>query len=116
MAVPLFDQAVLNRDLDGLGAIPGLQLFEHRGDVVLDGSLGDEQVNGDLAVAHPRDEAVQRTAVSRAVSSRPHRGRAAHVFGPPGQSPSMRSRDRGSNPRRSLYGWPRTGGRARHPW
>jgi hypothetical protein len=65
MAVPLFDQAVLNRDLDGLGAIPGLQLFEHRGDVVLDGSLGDEQVNGDLAVAHPRDEAVQHSGLAR---------------------------------------------------
>jgi hypothetical protein len=46
---PLFDQAVLKRDLDGLGAIPGAQLVEHRGDVVLDGSLCDKQVTGNRA-------------------------------------------------------------------
>jgi hypothetical protein len=49
LAAPLFDRAVLKRDLDGPGAIPGAQLVEHRGDVVRDGSLCDNQVTGNRA-------------------------------------------------------------------
>jgi hypothetical protein len=30
LTAPLFDQAVLKRDLDGLGAIPGVQFVEHQ--------------------------------------------------------------------------------------
>jgi len=48
LAAPLFDQAVLKRDLDGPGAIPGAQFVEHRGDVG-DGSLCDNQVTGNRA-------------------------------------------------------------------
>jgi hypothetical protein len=54
MAVKLFDEAILKCDLDGLGAIPGTQLVEHRWNLLLDASLGNEQSTGDLTQRESR--------------------------------------------------------------
>jgi hypothetical protein len=63
MAVKLFDEAILKRDLDGLGANPGAQLVELRWDVLLDDSLGNRQSTGDLTQRDSRVRLVRRSCL-----------------------------------------------------
>ena len=75
-----------------LAAGPDVELAQHRGDVVVDGLLGDDQALGDLRVAQPLGDAAPSTSSSRAV--RPAGFSRVRGCGPRGTPRTPRSRSR----------------------